>query len=203
MHLFRHYSTALSAVSSWCKSLRAFNESATFKSSVQRCREEAEIAQRCRYTSNRVAIRRTAIIEATVGAPGLSIPMGLADNSMPVGIQIQSRPGAQNFTTVQILSTNPTKFVTVMRVVRRERPVCQLSQCKEWNFLLIQWSQSCRFSAISQLDRMLPFLACKSVVVSLPCRSNVECYRQLFGRFFFEKVESAHSVLVERVSLWS
>ena len=101
MHLFRHYSTALSAVSSWCKSLRA-SDSATFKSSVPRCREEAEIAQRCRYVSNRVAIRRTAIIEATVGAPGLSIPMGLADNSMPVGIQIQSRPGAQNFTTVQI-----------------------------------------------------------------------------------------------------
>lgn len=38
-------------------------------------------------------LRRTAIIEATVGAPGLSIPIGLADNGMPVGIQIQSRPG--------------------------------------------------------------------------------------------------------------
>ncbi|EIE21247.1 amidase signature enzyme [Coccomyxa subellipsoidea C-169] len=49
-----------------------------------------------KYVSNRVAIRRTAIIEATVGAPGLSIPMGLADNSMPVGIQIQSRPGSDN-----------------------------------------------------------------------------------------------------------
>lgn len=46
-----------------------------------------------KYVSNRVALRRTAIIEATVGAPGLSIPMGLADNGMPVGIQIQSRPG--------------------------------------------------------------------------------------------------------------
>ncbi|CAL8466175.1 g5711 [Coccomyxa elongata] len=49
-----------------------------------------------KYVSNRVALRRTAIIEATVGAPGLSIPMGLADNGMPVGIQIQSRPGDDN-----------------------------------------------------------------------------------------------------------
>lgn len=38
-------------------------------------------------------LRRTAVIEATIGAPGLSIPIGLADNNMPVGFQIQTRPG--------------------------------------------------------------------------------------------------------------
>ena len=40
-----------------------------------------------------VVLRRTAIIEATIGAPGLSIPIGLADDKMPVGFQLQSRPG--------------------------------------------------------------------------------------------------------------
>ena len=46
-----------------------------------------------KYLPNRVVLRRTAIIEATVGSNGLIIPMGLADNGMPVGLQIQTRPG--------------------------------------------------------------------------------------------------------------
>lgn len=56
-----------------------------------------------KYVSNRVALRRTAIIEATVGAPGLSIPMGLASDGMPNGIQIQSRPGEWAFISTKVL----------------------------------------------------------------------------------------------------
>ena len=48
------------------------------------------------YLPNRAVLRRTAIIEATVGSNGLSIPMGLADNGMPVGIQLQTRPGGES-----------------------------------------------------------------------------------------------------------
>ena len=47
------------------------------------------------YLPNRLVLRRTAIIEATVGSNGLSVPMGVADNGMPVGIQIQTRPGGR------------------------------------------------------------------------------------------------------------
>lgn len=65
------------------------------------------------YVSNRVALRRTAIIEATVGAPGLSIPMGLADNGMPVGIQIQSRPGKANLFLRRRASPEHTHNVNV------------------------------------------------------------------------------------------
>ena len=46
-----------------------------------------------------VVLRRTAIIEATIGAPGLSIPIGLADDKMPVGFQLQSRPGRHLLST--------------------------------------------------------------------------------------------------------
>ena len=45
------------------------------------------------YVSNRVALRRTAVIEATIGAPGLSIPIGLGTDGLPVGLQIQAQPG--------------------------------------------------------------------------------------------------------------
>jgi len=45
------------------------------------------------YVSNGVALQRTTIIDSTVGANGLSIPMGLASDGMPNGIQIQSRLG--------------------------------------------------------------------------------------------------------------
>ena len=48
---------------------------------------------KCMSMALQVVLRRTAIIEATIGAPGLSIPIGLADDKMPVGFQLQSRPG--------------------------------------------------------------------------------------------------------------
>ena len=49
-----------------------------------------------KYVGNRIALRRTAVIEATVGAPGLSIPIGLGTDGLPVGIQIQTQPGQCN-----------------------------------------------------------------------------------------------------------
>ena len=48
---------------------------------------------------HQVVLRRTAIIEATIGAPGLSIPVGLADDNMPVGFQLQARPGRHLLST--------------------------------------------------------------------------------------------------------
>lgn len=43
-----------------------------------------------------------------MGAPGLSIPIGLADNGMPVGFQLQSRPGKPQLGILYELAT-PTQ----------------------------------------------------------------------------------------------
>ena len=45
------------------------------------------------FLRNRDLLRITSKIEPVVGAPGLSIPIGLSATGMPVGLQIQARPG--------------------------------------------------------------------------------------------------------------
>ena len=52
------------------------------------------ISRRGKYLSNRVVLRRTSIVEAIVGSNGLSVPIGLADDGLPVALQLQTRPGA-------------------------------------------------------------------------------------------------------------
>lgn len=36
---------------------------------------------------------RTTLIDCTIGVPGLSIPIGLAADSLPIGIMLQGKPG--------------------------------------------------------------------------------------------------------------
>ncbi|KAK9849931.1 hypothetical protein WJX84_011846 [Apatococcus fuscideae] len=47
-----------------------------------------------RYLLNRDLLRVTSVIEPEIGAPGLNIPIGLGETSLPVGLQIQARSGA-------------------------------------------------------------------------------------------------------------
>lgn len=45
------------------------------------------------YLPNRSLLRVTAVIEPLVGAPSLSIPVGLTTSQLPVGLQLAARPG--------------------------------------------------------------------------------------------------------------
>ncbi|KAK9834649.1 hypothetical protein WJX74_006634 [Apatococcus lobatus] len=49
-----------------------------------------------RYLLNRDLLRVTSVIEPEIGAPGLNIPIGLGETSLPVGLQIQARSGYDN-----------------------------------------------------------------------------------------------------------
>lgn len=45
------------------------------------------------YLLNRQLLRVTSVVEPEIGAPGLNLPVGLGDTQLPVGLQIQARPG--------------------------------------------------------------------------------------------------------------
>ena len=36
---------------------------------------------------------RTTLIDCTINVPGLSMPIGLAEDNLPIGIMIQGKPG--------------------------------------------------------------------------------------------------------------
>ena len=58
------------------------------------------------YLPNRQLLRVTAVIEPEVGAPGLSIPIGLTTTSLPVGLQLQARAGMHSITRCELQRGN-------------------------------------------------------------------------------------------------
>lgn len=54
---------------------------------------ESGLLKQGQYLANRGLLRATAVIEPQVGAPGLSLPIGLTTTNLPMGLQITARPG--------------------------------------------------------------------------------------------------------------
>ena len=64
------------------------------KPSASRVRHTAPLICRCCAQGNFLSVYiRTTLIDCTIGVPGLSIPIGLAADKLPIGIMLQGKPG--------------------------------------------------------------------------------------------------------------
>lgn len=66
-----------------------------------------------RLESNLQVYSRTSEIDCLSSVPGLSIPIGLASDSLPIGLQLHSRPGEFDVVYTYYLIVRRTAFLSL------------------------------------------------------------------------------------------